>query len=190
MKKALFLSLLIILTGCNSNPASDYIPYQDIPQDYSPENAKDDNLVVHENVNITSGQAVWDAFVESTEKGEPCTVRLAFYYTLDNQNISPEYYEEIKDDYPAMYIQDLSYDGNTYTLFYIEDGSEYTFQYKFLKQMTEVTPPLTAIYTKRDMYVLVNDEDVTWEELWNGILLRFGDYIDHKTVYSKYTYKE
>ena len=55
MKKALLaLVLLAVLSGCGTSMVSDYMPYKEIPQDYSLENAKKDNLVVYENGNITS----------------------------------------------------------------------------------------------------------------------------------------
>jgi hypothetical protein len=183
------LMLLVFLAGCGSNRIPDYVAYKKIPPGYSLENAKNDGLVVYENGSITSGHSMWDLFVDKTGKKEPCNVRLAFYYTLENQNISPELYEEIKDDYPALYIQDLSFDGNSYTLYSVEDGKEYAFQYKFLVHLTEASPPSTAIYVKREMYVLVNNDEVTWEQIQRGMFSSiFGDYINHKTVYSKYTY--
>ncbi|MDR0469346.1 MAG: hypothetical protein LBH09_05175, partial [Peptococcaceae bacterium] len=98
--------------------------------------------------------------------------------------------EEILDNYPVLYILDLSFDGTAYTLYFIEDGIEYSSQYRFLKQFTEESPPLSAIYTKMEMYVLVNDNAATWEQILHGMISsQFGDYIDHKTVYSKYTFK-
>ena len=166
------------------------IPYKEIPQDYSLDNAKSDNLVVYENGNITSGQTVWDTFIEKTDYRKPCVVRLGFYYTLDDPSrYSPEHYEEIKDDFPVLYVMDLSYDGTTYTLYSIEDGIEYSPQFRYLKHFTEESPPISAIYTKREIYILVNDNEVTWEQIQRGLASsQIGDFIDHRTVYSKYTY--
>ena len=192
MKKAFaFFVLMIILSGCSANTASDYIPYKEIPLDYSLESAKSDNLVVYENGSITAGQSVWDAFVEKAENRRPCVVRLGFYYTLDDpSHYSPEHYEEIKDDYPVLYIMDLSYDGTTYTLYSVEDGIEYSPQFRYLKHFTEESPPIDAIYTKREIYILVNDNEVTWEQIQRGLASsQIGDFVDHRTVYSKYTYK-
>jgi len=51
---------------------------------------------------------------------------LAFYYTLEGQGITPalEEYEDIKDDYPLLFIQDLSFNGKIYTLYSVEDKKE------------------------------------------------------------------
>ena len=64
MKKYLFFMIIIfiILASCSKkeNPVSDYnyIPYDEIPDNYSLDDAKKDNCVVHENSNITSGQEI------------------------------------------------------------------------------------------------------------------------------------
>ena len=191
VKMLLLILCLFTLTACtingNHSAAMDYIPYAEIPKDYTLENAKDDGLVVFEDGSITMGQSIWDDFVVSTENREPNAVRLAFYYTLDNQNISPEHYAEIKDDYPVLYIQDLSFNGSEYTLYSVEGTEEYTFNYKYLKRFEETSPPATALYSKRIWYALVNDSEVTGEQIqWGMLSSQSGDYIDHKTVYSKY----
>ena len=191
MKKAFILAFMLILIACGVNTTSDYMPYKEIPQDYSLESAKNDNLVVYENGNITSGQSIWDTFIEKTENRKPCVVRLGFYYTLlDPSRYSAEYYEEIKDDYPVLYIQDLSFDGNEYMLYHVDDGVEYTYKYRYLKHYFESSPPKSATFSEREMYILVNDNEVTWEQIQHGMFSsQSGDYIDHKTVYSKYTFK-
>jgi len=192
--RVLICYVMLMLSSCNSplNSIVDYIPYADIPSDYTLENAKDDQLVVFENGNITSGQDIWDVFLQEIEQGKQCMVRLAFYYTLDNQNIDPDYYEEIKDDYPHLFIQDLSFDGQIYTHYSVEDGKEYAFQYKYLKKFHETPPAYSTVeYSETIRYVLINDNEVTWEQIFRGMVSSaMGQYIDHKTVYSKIIYTE
>jgi hypothetical protein len=183
---------LLILTTCNNTNgmANAYVPYSEIPENYSLEDAKNDNLVVFEDGNISSGQAVWDDFVKITEQGKLYTVRLAFYYTLNGVGITPahEQYEEIKNDYPHLFIQDLTFDGRIYTLYSVEDKKEYKFSYKYLKRFVEASPKETDTHREIIRYVLVNEKEVTWEQIMSGMLSsRFGDWIDHKTVYIKYT---
>jgi len=177
---------LLIVTACNNikGMVKAYIPYSEIPENYSLEDAKKDNLVIFEDRNITSGQAVWDDFIKITEQGKSNTVRLAFYYTLDDVGITPglEEYEEIKHNYSQLFIQDLTFDGRIYTLYFVEDKKEYKFSYKYLKRFVENSPNRGTI-----RYILVNDKGVTWEQIVSGMLSsRFGDYIDHKIVYIKY----
>jgi hypothetical protein len=189
----IFVLSLLAITACNKTKGiiNAYIPYSEIPESYSLENAKNDNLVVFEDGDITSGQAVWDEFITITEQGKSYTVRLAFYYSLNGQGITPEHeqYEEIKDNYPRLFIQDLAFNGKIYMLYSIEDEKEYMFKYKYLKRFFEASPRETVPYRETTRYVLVNDKEVTWEQIISGMLSsRFGARIDHKTVYQKHTW--
>ena len=184
---------MLVVTACEntSDFINDYIPYAEIPEDYSLENAKNDNLVVFEDGDITSGQEAWDKFMEIIEQGKSYAVRLAFYHTLDGQGITPahEQYEELKNDYPHLSIQDLVFNRRIYTLYYVEDGKEYRFNYKYLKRFVETSPKETIPYREIIRYVLVNDKEVTWKQIGSGMLSsRFGAWIDHQTVYKKYTW--
>jgi len=170
----------------------DYIPYAQIPADYTLEDAIADGLIVHKDLDIKFGQDIWDDFLKLTQSGTPCMVRIAYYHTLGNPwNYSREYYEEIKDDYPLLFIEDLTFDGEIYTLFSIEEGEEYAYEYKYLKQFEEAPTSKSAIYSHLFMYVLVNDNDITWEEIQRGMVSsQFGDFIPHSVVYYDYTYND
>jgi hypothetical protein len=190
---SIFILYLLGVTACNNTKgvANAYIPYSEIPGNYSLENAKNDNLVVFEDGDITSGQTVWDEFIENTEQGKSYAVRLAFYYTLDGQGITPEHeqYEQIKDNYPLLFIQDLTFDGKTYTLYSVEEKKEYKFSYKYLKIFVEASSRETVPYYETIRYVLVNDKEVTWQQIISGMLSsRFGAAIDHKIVYIKHAW--
>ena len=184
MKKLLIiLFCMLLLSACGSSTTHvvNGVPYDKIPSTYSLEAAKNDGLVVHEDYNITAGQTVWDEFIAETEKGNASAIRLMFYYTLAGQGITPEHeqYEEIKDDYPGFYIQDLSFDGNLYTLYWVEEEQEYLREYGYLKRFEDSS----AI-----RYVLVNDHDVTWEQIVHGMFSSsFGAWIDFQTVYAQKT---
>jgi hypothetical protein len=157
------------------------VSYDELPQNYLLENAKNDGLVVYEDYDITAGQSVWDDFIAKTENGDSCEIRLMFYYTMDGQGITPEHeqYEEIKDDYPGYYIQDLVFDGRIYTLYWVEEEKEYAHEYKYLKRFDDKSPSLVR-------YVLVNDDNITWEQIvQSGFSSQYGDWIEHQTVYSK-----
>ncbi|MCL2343762.1 MAG: hypothetical protein FWC62_07690 [Firmicutes bacterium] len=171
--------MLAVLAGCGGRG-----------NNYTLEEAKASGFVVFENSNITSGQSAWDAFVDHANQGDPCEVTLAFYYTLDRQSVSPELYEEEKDDYPVLYIQKLRFDGKLFTLSYRDEDGKHTFQYHYLKRFETTNPPASALFTSRIWYALVNDKEVTGEQIERGMFSsRSGDWIDHQVVYSKYTYK-
>ncbi|MDR1705631.1 MAG: hypothetical protein LBS19_13230 [Clostridiales bacterium] len=175
-----------LLSACVTRADIDYTPYDDIPGDYSLEDAKRDGCVVQEDGKITAGQAVWDAFLANTEENKPATVRLVFYYTLDDLNVSEEYYEENKDNYPKMYIEDLVYDGESYTVSLTDESGDYVRTYKYLRHFTG-DMRAGARYDRYSYYVLVDDLEVTWERIEYGMLSsRLGDGIDHHRVYSHY----
>jgi len=187
MKRISFVFVLIIIflfTSCTKTP--DVLPYSQLPDDYSLKNAKADGCIVFENLDITSGQSEWEHFVEKTTNGESSKVRLAFYYTLgDPSHYAEEYYEEIKNDYPVLYIMDLSYDGEKFKLYRTEDGQEHSSEYKKLVRYTGKPRSANATYSQYVFYVLVDDDSVTWEQIEDGLLSsQFGDRIDHYKVYS------
>lgn len=106
------------------NFAQKGILLEDLPVDYSLEDARLDGCVCFDNGNITGGQRIWDEFVDTVNAGKDVTVRLAFYYTLNEEQCDPEYYESVKDEYPVLYIQELTYGNGTYNLRWFEDGKE------------------------------------------------------------------
>lgn len=191
MKKyaALTLSLMyIMLTGCNSSMDADkteQISLQELPNDYTVELAKEDGCVIFENSDITCGQEIWDTFVEMASAEMANSVRLAFYYTLDDPSrYDPEYYELIKDNYPLLLIEDLAYDGTAYTIRWFEDDNEIIETYQFLMKYEGNTKGSNATYNSYVRYVLTNDNSVTWDDIWMGALSsRVDDDIDHHVVY-------
>ena len=194
MKKALVLLVcLLVFTSCGGNEwtPGEYISYAELPETYSLADAKADHCVVFEDSDITSGQAAWDDFLAKTQAGEPCMVRLAFHYTLgDPSQYSPELYEEMKDEYPKIFIRDLSFDGNQYILYYVERYTEYSFEYEHLKRFEGTPSSETATFSSYVKYALVHDPNVTWEQIEKGLVSsQFGAWIDYQEVYSDYTYK-
>lgn len=192
MKKyaALTLSLFcIMLAGCNGNTDSSktkQVSLEELIDDYTIEQAKEDGCVIYENGDITCGQEVWDAFVETVSaKNEESSVRLGFYYTLDDPSrYDPDYYESIKDDYPLLFIQDLNYDSTAYTLRWFEDGEEIIRTYQYLMKYEGDAERPNGRYDSYVRYVLTNDNSVTWEDILRGTYSsQFGDFIDHHTVY-------
>lgn len=179
-------------TGACSTPApSGLLPLQELPDDYSLEQARADGCVVYENGDITSGQELWDAFLDAAvQKRQPASIRLGFYYTLDDpSHYDPDYYEEIKDRYPVLYMQDLTYDGKVYTIRHFEDGEEIVRTYQYLMRYEGAAESPHASFQSYVRYVLTNDNAVTWQDLMRGMFSsQFGAYIDFKEVYSDLIY--
>ena len=185
-----FLIILIpLLTSCSKKKTSDTL--EEIPETYTLEDAKKDGLVVYEDSSITSGQETWDDFIKKCDKKEEASVLLAFYYTIgDASHYSKELYEEIKDEYPILYIQKLFFNGSEYTITWYEDEQLITKTYNYLMKYEGKPRSQTAIFSDYVYYVLINDNSVTWEDIEDGMLSsQLGASIDHIKVYSKYTYK-
>ena len=193
MKKIIIMCLIgmLFLSACSSVKQT----FEKIPEDYGLSQAKADGCVVHENGSITSGQEAWNAFVEKCESGQKASVRLGYYYTLDRKGVSEELYEKEKDDYPVLYIHDLSYNGKEYTLLEKNDeGNTIVSKYKYMKRYEGSPNSKSATYSYYVNYVLVNKEDVTWEQIEHCMFsatLKFENYIGgYRRVYTMYTYKE
>lgn len=166
---------------------SDFL--KSLPEDYTLEDARIDGCVCFDNGDITEGQKIWDEFVNATNKQEDATVRLAFYYSLDEEQCDSEYYESVKDEYPVLYIQELTYKDNSYTIRWFEEGEEIKKTYKYLMKYEGEPESETALYESYLRYVLTNDNTVTWEQIWRGLASsKLGDAIDHQVVYQKYNY--
>lgn len=194
MKKQVFLLFLALmsafaLTGCEKS--ADMLSLKEISENYSLEQAKADGCVVHEGLDVTSGKDVFEAFYAKTEAGQKANVRLAFYYTLgDPSSYDPDYYESIKDDYPVLYIQDLTFDGEKYTLRWYEDGKEIVESYYYLMKYNEPKLSPYAVYDSSEEYILTNDNTVTRQDLWNGMISsQYDAYIEHHVVCSDLIYE-
>ncbi len=156
---------------------------------------KEENYVVLEDLRLTSGGEVWQEFYEKVQNGQSAQVRVINYYTLgEESSYSPEYYAEIKDDYPKLFFTCLVYlEGEG---FFVgsrakeETEAERIDQYKYLKHFEGDARTPHAAYSRYDRYVLVNDNAITWEEIEHWMLsstLYTGDRdLRHKSVYCNY----
>ena len=197
-----FISMIIVITvlavtcsACagkaaeqndtGANTPSKYIAYDKLPADYDLKDAKTDGCVVFEDLQLTSGDEVWQQFLGKTEKGESAKVRLVNYYTLDPKTMSEDYYAEVKDKYPVLYIQDLSYDGENYHLYYTEDGKKHKYEYPYLVKYTGKPDSSTAAYSEYVRYYLVRDKSITYEQIEISLLTSYtGNQVDCVSVYT------
>lgn len=146
--------------------------------------AKDDGCAVMEDGYASFGQEIWKTFVETAEKGQKASVQVAHYYTLDEEGSSREYYQSVKEDYPILYRFHLEFDGETYTLRWTEEETEYVRTYRYLMHYRgDSSDAEEREFEER--YVLTNDNTVTWEDIVNGMLSsQSGDAIDHYSIYT------
>ena len=129
-------------------------PKEEIPRgvdlrEYSLAQAKADGCVVMEDGDVTHGQEIWQNFIAATARGEEATVRYAHYYTVGAPaRYDPDYYEEIKDQYPMMFVHTLTFDGESYTDIWEENGEEVTRTYRYLRHLEGRPQRTTAQYPR------------------------------------------
>lgn len=199
MKRSLIaagLLCLLLLSGCGGKTVS----LEELPADYSVENAKKDGCVVREDGEVTSGREVWADFYEQVSKGEAASVRLCGWYTLEGalEDLSPyadkEYLASLEEEYPVLCLEDLVFDGETFTLTIFENGESFgTNTYSYLRrfEFDEELSPLSSRSRYRIdppivRYVLTDNGEATYEELFSSLLsARLEDHIPFHPVYSE-----
>ncbi|MBR0313083.1 MAG: hypothetical protein IJQ98_11910, partial [Oscillospiraceae bacterium] len=88
-------------------------------------------------------------------------------------------------------LHDLIYDGTAYTWRWYEDGERVERQYSYLLRMEDPPDGPGAAWDYAIRYVLVNDPNVTWGDIWRGMISsQSGAYIDHAVVYQEYVYAD
>ena len=185
--------LVLFMSGCGKAPApNEWKDLKDVADNYSLEVAKRDGYVVIEDGSVTCGEDIWQNFVDLSAEKTPCRSRVVHYYTIgDPSRYDPTYYESIKDDYPKMYILELVYNGETFCVSHYEEEKLYQSEYKYLMRYEGKAETRDATYTSYLKYVLVNNDEVTWNDIMHGMLSsKLGDSIPHRQIYIDLVYKE
>lgn len=166
------------------------------------EDAMDNGFVIMKNGSGIFGKDIWIDFYEKTQKGEPCSVRIGFYYTNENANMTEELFEAESEDVPVIYFSQLDYDGSSYTISPVNkiDGEYIIYEvegqdtpaetFKYLMHYKDKARYDFALFSAYDKYVLTDREDVTWDQLeYGSISSSFEDMIPYREVYNEYTWK-
>ena len=177
-------SAVLVIAGTDYKKVYEYSPSKRCAPE-ALDQAINAGYVVQVDGDVTSGQEIWENFLDATKEGEASSVQVAKYYTLEKVNCGEEYYEANKEDYPVLYLLDLTFDGKDYTLKWNEGNKQYIRTYKYLMHYTDEDSATQATAGAYSRYVLVNDNNVTWEEILAGAFSsQFGDYIEHHIVYT------
>lgn len=165
----LMCSMLILVSCSKTNNSNDSLPeylnFNELPLNYTLENAKADGCVVFKDLSLISGQTEWSKFRKLVKGKKAATVRIAEYYSKEN---------------PSLVLIDLSFDGSAY-LVTEEDGVKK--QYNYLNHY-KVDAGKDASYSTLDCYILVNQKDVSFDELERSrISSNSNDYIDQYRIF-------
>lgn len=160
-----------------------------------------DGLVVIDDNTMISDRTIWQDFYDTTQRGEPASVMIATVYRNDHYNMSDELREASDEDYPSIFIINLSYDGQCFMqepvhkingeyVVYEQPGyDDPADSYKYLMHYEGPAEYSFAIYSAYDMYVLTDDDTVTKQDIEFGYILSTGEYIRYNTVICEYEYK-
>lgn len=153
-----------ILTG--------YMPLEELPEKYSGEQAMIDGCFVQTDSVARENRELFKAFAEASYADEPSSIRIVDWHYGENS-----YYE----------AYDLSFDGRLYTINWIEDGQLRSREFPYLRHFAGEADD--APYDAYEHYVLVHDDQVTWN-VWGELIGSHATtYMDHMTVYSDYIYR-
>ena len=149
-------------------------PLENLPELYSGEQAMIDGCLVTRDGEVSENLAVLKEFVETASRGEPAFIRIVNWYYGEESHYTAE---------------DLSFDGSQYILEWIEDGRRQSRSYRYLKHYSGEKERENMAYDAYEHYVLVNDNSVTWEQIWESLISsQYGASIHHWTICSDYIY--
>lgn len=150
------------------------IPLEELPEVYGAEQAMIDGCLVLRDGEAMENIESFREFAARCNRGEAGFFRIVNWYYGDN---------------PHYTVFDLNYDGHTYTISWLEDGRRQSADFRYLKHFTGEKEQENMAYDAYEYYVLVNDNDVTWLEIWDGLISsQHGGAIDHMTIFSDYIY--
>ena len=134
---------------------------------------------------VAANQVKMHNFFQKTGKGMAATLRYASYYTIgDPDRMSKELFESSRGSYPYLTYYELEYDGEAYTLRWYEGDTEYVQTWKYLLHFEGVPSNSWAPYQAYESYILADRNDVTYDELFNGMVSAdFRDQIPYREIY-------
>ena len=142
------------------------------------EEAREAGGVVSENGEVTSGQEIWAEFYTAVKKGEPASVRLAGWFD-----------RSFFEGGPVLYIRELVFDGEVYTLL----GGEQEETYRYLLYFpNEPSGSGASAYECADRYVLTDDAALSWPEIFKSWFpsMSGNETIRSCEVYTEYVSRE
>ena len=151
--------------------------------------SKKSSVVVMEDGICTSGKEVWDEFYKDVQNKKSACVVCAAYYTLDDENISEELYEQEKGEYPVLFYTLVEYNGKEFSVKVRQSDKSEMERTETFKALSYFKGDMRegAKYSTYERYVLVNDASLKWEDIDRGMFSSQSDaWIEHIVLYQTY----
>ena len=156
------------MTGGEQLPLEELNPY------YNSEQAMIDGCVIMKDGDAQSGQNLFYDFSETAFVGKPASIRIADFSSEERF---------------AIQVSDILYDGESFTWRAIADGQLREQHYKYLYHFNGEPKEITATYDNFNAYVLTNEKNLSWDQLWNSLYSSQGvAAMDFKLVFMDYIY--
>lgn len=144
---------------------------EELPEKYASEEAMLDGCFVQRDGIAVDNKEIFQEFASRAQYGEAGFIRIVDWYY---------------DETPACFVHDLTFDGTQYTLAWLENGKRMEKQYRYLKHFSGRSEVENSTYDAYEYYVLVNDDTITWEQIWNGLISSQLDAaVEHHIVYAE-----
>ncbi len=168
----------------NDTDRLSFYSLEELPDDFTLEDALYSEMLVLSGMDMISGEDVWEVFLDTAEEGKEAQVMIAHHYEIgDPEHYSAELYEQMKDDYPKLYVFLLEYDGEAYTLSHYEEDKLYSYNYPYLIERIGLMN--NAAMATHGFY-LVRDKEVTFHALWWSMFSSsLVDRVDYQTVFTE-----
>lgn len=166
-----FVYITVFFVGCNKSKNIDtvlsfsfdtngnYAGFSDLPSNYTIKNAEDDGCYVKKDLEVISNDDLWNKFYEASLRNENASIRVAMFYTEDND---------------GPYFNELYYKDGYYYLFDSrgEDQNKNPFSY-LLTLEGQIGNPLKD----SGVIVLTNDDSLTFNMVWRVMISSSSTYI-------------
>lgn len=141
-------------------PADTTLP-ADVSADELFETLSSDGWVALYCYDLLSGGEIWNDFLSKTSKGEAASVLMVNYYPP-----TPPY-----EDEPSIFLIQVDFNGSTYSYSlesYPSNGSPSVTEYKYIVKYE---------LAEEDVYILVNKNDYTYEEIERSVNTSISSYM-------------
>ena len=149
------------------------VPLEELPADYSWEQAVKDGCYVQVNGEYSANQGVFHSISDAFIYGKPKTIRIVHFFTQEE---------------PYSLVYDLTNDGNVYTISWMENGKRQTKEYLYLRHLSDYPKDENATYAGVEHYLLVNDDSaLNWSDFL--VSLASSEHVaaaDYMVLYSRY----